>query len=131
MEMIWRPFQYTEDKSTYIFTHINYLLYKPPPNYCFDIACRQYNEPVKDDPNLGGYNLDVLADEFAKYFQAQALHYRTKNLMHTFGGDFHYSSAQMWFKNVNKLIKYINARPNYGLNIIYSTPGNYIETIHK
>lgn len=35
----------------------------------------------------------------------------------------------MWFKNIDKLIKFINDRPEYGVKIIYSTPGNYIKQI--
>ena len=51
--------------------------------------------------------------------------------MHTLGGDFHYSNARMWFKNADKLKKYINSHPEYGLNIIYSTPNEYMAAIHE
>jgi len=50
MEMIWRPLQYSGDVSTYLFTHVNYYHYSPPPGFCFDDVCR--DEPIKDDPTL-------------------------------------------------------------------------------
>jgi len=40
MEMIWRPLQYTGDKSTFMFTHVNFYHYSPPPGFCFDDVCR-------------------------------------------------------------------------------------------
>lgn len=40
-----------------------------------------------------------------------ALHFRSNTLMHTLGEDFQYANARMWFKNFDKLIKYINDRP--------------------
>lgn len=39
MEMIWRPLQYTQDKTNYIFTHVNYYHYSPPPGFCYDLKC--------------------------------------------------------------------------------------------
>jgi hypothetical protein len=48
--MIWHPLQYTQDKSNYIFTHVNYYHYSPPPGFCYDLKCQ--NEPVKDDPTM-------------------------------------------------------------------------------
>jgi len=37
----------------------------------------------------------------------------------------------MWFKNFDKLLKYINSHPELGVNIMYSTPDDYIEAIQK
>lgn len=38
----------------------------------------------------------------------QAKHYKTNNILMTMGEDFQYSNALMWFKNLDKLIKYVN-----------------------
>lgn len=51
--------------------------------------------------------------------------------MHTLGEDFQYTNSRMWYKNVDKLIKYINSRPEFGVTIAYSTPGEYIAAIQK
>lgn len=37
----------------------------------------------------------------------------------------------MWYKNTDKLMSYINSKPEYNVKIIYSTPGQYIESIQK
>lgn len=37
----------------------------------------------------------------------------------------------MWFKNVDKLLSYINKRPEFGVSIKYSTPSEYIAAIQK
>lgn len=57
------------------------------------------------------------------------LHFRTTNLMHTYGGDFQYTNSRVIFKNTDKLIDYINSRPEFGVKFIYSTPGDYIKAI--
>jgi lysosomal alpha-mannosidase len=51
--------------------------------------------------------------------------------MHTLGEDFHYTNAHMWYKNYDRLIKYINSKPELGVKIKYSTPDDYIEAIQK
>lgn len=128
--MVWRPTQYTKDDKAYLFTHVNYYHYSPPPGFCFDIRCT--DEPIKDDPTLEDYNLDSKSDKLVNYFKSMALHFRSNNLMHTLGEDFHFVSARMWFKNYDKLLKYINDRSaQYGMKIIYSTPSQYIDAIQK
>jgi len=38
----------------------------------------------------------------------QALVYTTNHIMLTMGGDFQYSNARINYKNIDKLIKYVN-----------------------
>lgn len=102
MEMVWHPLQYNSEESNFIFTHVNYYHYSPPPGFCFDILCR--DEPIKDDLTLEGYNLDTRSDDLVKYFKSMSAHFRSNTLMHTLGEDFHYANARMWFKNFDKLI---------------------------
>lgn len=42
------------------------------------------------------------------YVNTQASKYRTNNIMLTMGDDFHFMAAEMWFKNMDKLIKYLS-----------------------
>ncbi len=53
--------------------------------------------------------------------------YRTNNIMLAFGSDFQFENANVNFKNMDKLMRYINAHPEYELNMFYSTPSIYIE----
>jgi lysosomal alpha-mannosidase len=85
-----------------------------------------------DDPLLENYNVHSRAWDFVYYFRNMSLHYRNKNLMHTFGEDFHYATANTWFKNLDKLINYINAHKEiFNLTVQYSTPSIYLEAINK
>ena len=77
------------------------------------------------------YNLVTRSNELVDYFKSMSLHYRSTNIMHNFGGDFQYSNAKMYFKNIDKLMKYINSKPEYGVKLIYSTPDEYITAIRK
>jgi len=42
-----------------------------------------------------------------------------------FASDFHYENAQVWFKNIDKLIHYVNQDGR--VNVFYSTPITYTE----
>lgn len=127
--MLWKPKLTVPDSSNYIFTHVNYYHYSPPPGFCFDLLCK--NDPIKDDEDLEDYNLVAKAQELVLYFKSQSVHFRSSHLMHTLGEDFHYANARMWFKNIDKLIKFINARPEFGVKLIYSTPSKYIKQIQS
>ena len=48
--------------------------------------------------------------------------------MHTMGSDFEWDTAPMFYKNLDRLLKYINNRKvEYNMEIIYSTPSLYLE----
>jgi len=44
-------------------------------------------------------------DAFLAYVTEMAEHFRTPNVILTMGEDFHYQNADMWYKNLDKLIK--------------------------
>ena len=37
----------------------------------------------------------------------------------------------MWFKNLDKLMNYINNRPEFNAKVLYSTPSIYLSEINK
>ena len=41
------------------------------------------------------------------FVQRQAERFKTNNIMLTMGNDFNYMSGIMWFKNLDKMIKYV------------------------
>jgi len=58
--------------------------------------------------------------------------FRTNVLLHTFGSDFFFMNALMSFKNMDKLLDYINNRTDYyKVKIQYSTPGDYMKAVNK
>lgn len=46
------------------------------------------------------------------------------------GSDFQYLAAHTWYKNLDKLIKYVNKEDN-GINVLYSTPSCYLQEVNK
>lgn len=127
-EMIWQSSANLPDSD--LFTGALYNVYQPPPGFCFDILCS--DEPFMDDPNSPEYNVDAKVDKFLYYIEVQALHYRTNNIILTMGGDFTYMDANVYFKNLDKLIRYTNARQANGsmINVFYSTPSCYLKALH-
>ena len=63
---------------------------------------------TQDDPNLFDYNVDERVSSFVKVVQQQAKNYATNHIMFTMGSDFQYENAVEWFKNLDKLIYYVN-----------------------
>lgn len=45
-------------------------------------------------------------ENFANHVKRYASAFKTNNIMMTMGGDFSYSVASSWFRNMDKLIKY-------------------------
>lgn len=50
--------------------------------------------------------------------------------MHTLGSDFAWSNAPMYYKNIDRLLKYINEHKEFNMNIFYSTPSEYLSSIN-
>lgn len=104
MEMMWRGSRNFE-KSTQLFTGVLHNLYFPPSGFCYDQGC--WDPPIQDDPNLFDFNVDERVNAFVKLSCEQAKHYKTNNIILTMGQDFNYQNAHHWFKNLDKLIKYV------------------------
>ncbi|XP_055327446.1 LOW QUALITY PROTEIN: lysosomal alpha-mannosidase-like [Paramacrobiotus metropolitanus] len=114
-----------------IFTAILPNVYYPPPSFCFDLLCS--DPPIMDDPRLEDYNLDERVSTFMKLINEQAQNFSTNHLIVTMGNDFNYQQAHVWFKNLDKLIKYINEKQNNGsnMNLFYSTPSCYLYALNQ
>ena len=106
MELVWRGSRNLGQASD-IFTGVLYNGYNPPKGFCFDQFCT--DPPVQDDPRLFDMNVQETVDKFVAITNMQALHYKTKHIILTMGSDFMYENANLWYKNLDKLIKYVNA----------------------
>ena len=104
MEMIWRGSKSLGQKTD-IFTGVLYYHYNPPPGFCFDQSC--HDAPIQDDPSLYDMNVKARVDQFIAAATEQAKHYNTSHIMLTMGSDFNYENANLWYKNMDKLIKYL------------------------
>ncbi|XP_066593863.1 lysosomal alpha-mannosidase isoform X1 [Prorops nasuta] len=111
-----------------LFTAAMYNTYSPPPGFCFDVLCS--DDPVIDDPESPDYNVDQRLGSFLTYSTNQARYFRTNNIILTMGGDFTYQHADMWYKNLDKLIRYANTKYPEKVNVFYSTPSCYLKALN-
>ncbi|CAF5214484.1 unnamed protein product, partial [Rotaria magnacalcarata] len=130
MEMIWKGSSNLGEES-WLFTGIIPRTYTPPESFCFDAFCD--DEPIKDDPQLHDYNVLERVQAFINAAHDQAAGYATNHIMMTMGSDFQYENANQWYKNLDKLIRYVNAQQvnGSGVNIFYSTPTCYLYALNK
>uniref|UniRef100_A0A6I8N4V2 Alpha-mannosidase n=1 Tax=Ornithorhynchus anatinus TaxID=9258 RepID=A0A6I8N4V2_ORNAN len=131
MEQIWRASTSLEPPTADLFTSILPNGYNPPLGLCWDVLCS--DNPVVDDPGSPEYNAKQLVSYFLETAATQAKHYRTNHIVMTMGSDFHYENANLWFKNMDKLIRLVNAQQQNGsrVHVLYSTPSCYLGALNK
>ncbi|XP_068743472.1 lysosomal alpha-mannosidase-like [Montipora capricornis] len=105
MELVWRGSRSLAQDSE-IFTGVLYNNYAPPRGFCFDQSCK--DSPIQDDSSLFDYNVKETVEKFVTAALDQATHYKTNHILMTMGEDFQYENANTWYKNLDKLIKYVN-----------------------
>jgi len=131
MEMLWQASDSLDGNTASIFTGALFNTYFAPSGFCFDILCN--DQPVIDDPESREYNVDERVNNFLAVVQEQADRYdNSDNVLVTMGSDFTYQDANLWFKNMDKLIKYANMRQVNGsrYNLFYSTPSCYLKSLN-
>lgn len=126
MEFVWRGSPNNLGEDAQLFTGVLYNGYGPPSGFCWDINCK--DDPIMDDENLNDYNVQKKVADFIDAAHDQMKHYHTNSIMMTMGSDFQYQNAHIWYKNMDKLIKYVNAQQSNGsdVNVMYSTPSCYL-----
>lgn len=130
-EFVWRASESLTPPVADLFTGILPNGYNPPDNFCWDQSCS--DSPIRDDPDLEDYNVDDVVMQFIKIAKNQAAVYKSNHIIMTMGSDFQYENANLWYKNMDKLIYYVNARQKNGskVNVLYSTPSCYLQELHK
>jgi len=120
LEFVWEPSQsFGEGAQVFTSCDINGN-YFPPSGLCFDLQCS--DPPVQDDPHLE----DVNIRERVETFITDALSYANAtvgDVMFKMGSDFQYEYAEEDFKNLDKLIRYVNLDGR--VHAFYSTPSQY------
>lgn len=136
MEMLWEAGSSDKstswplggvDESDRLFTGVLYDGYGPPAGFCYDDFCD--DDPIMDDVRLKGYNVNQTVANFVKVALEQAKHMRTNHVMWTMGSDFNYVNALTWFKNMDKLIKYVR-QLHPEVHVLYSTPSCYLKALN-
>ncbi|XP_016979624.1 lysosomal alpha-mannosidase [Drosophila rhopaloa] len=128
MEMIWDTSESMSGVN--LFSGMLYNFYSDTPGFCFDVLCT--DEPIIDGKSNEN-NVKERIDGFISYAKEMSEHYLTNHIMVPMGGDFQYEDARVNYKNMDKLIKYINERQTSGsaYNIFYSTPSCYLNSLHQ
>jgi lysosomal alpha-mannosidase len=137
LEFVWKA-NSDLGKASDIFTGIVQLGYGygSPPSMCWDLKrcnTESLNNPVVDNRESEEFNLKQKVDDLFIYTTVFSQHYTTNHVYVTFGGDFQFSSAQSFFKNIDKLIKGANERQVNGskFNVFYSTPSCYLQALYQ
>ncbi|KAL7152693.1 hypothetical protein ABFS83_04G115600 [Erythranthe nasuta] len=127
LEFIWQGSK-TQGSSSQIFAGAFYAgNYEPPTGFYYEIN-DESSPVVQDDINLFDYNVQERVDAFVAAALSQANVTRSNHIMWTMGTDFKYQYAETWFRNMDKLIHYVNQDGR--VNALYSTPSIYTDTKH-
>ena len=131
--MIWKAGETLPGLDSELYTEIQIHHYEAPPGFCYDSLCT--DEPIMDDTNLHDYNKDRLIDKFISQVKADLEKFRegpaNKHMIYAMGSDFQYQNAGQNFKNMDKLIKYVNERTaETGIEALYSTPSCYLKGLY-
>ncbi|PKA54015.1 alpha-mannosidase [Apostasia shenzhenica] len=122
LEAIWRGSR-TFGPSSQIFAGAFPVHYGPPNGFHFEV--NDYSLPVQDNPLFYDYNVDERVNDFIDAAVAQANVTQTNHIMWTMGDDFQYQYAESWFRQMDKLINYVNKDGR--VHALYSTPSIYID----
>ncbi|XP_068607078.1 lysosomal alpha-mannosidase [Brachionichthys hirsutus] len=130
-ELLWRASDSLIPPVADLWTGILPNGYNPPEGFCWDQSCN--DPPIRDDPDLEDYNVNDVVKRFLTIANNQAVVYKTNHIIMTMGSDFQYENANLWYKNLDKLIRYVNERQANGsnVNVLYSTPSCYLQELHR
>lgn len=123
LEFIWRASK-SLGPETQIFTG-QFIAghYEAPSSFCYDQRCA--DPAIQDDKRLYDYNVKERVDTFVNLMYEYFAHSKGQDIMLTMGTDFGYENANTWFKNLEKLIKYVNEDGR--VNVFYSTVQDYTD----
>ncbi|XP_075222185.1 lysosomal alpha-mannosidase-like [Lycorma delicatula] len=119
-------------KSTDIFTVVMYNHYSPLDG--FHYGPHRRNDAIVDEIGNPEYNVDVKVSQILNEARTRSKLYNTNNVYITWGDDFTFQNAHVWFKNIDKIIKNINekkVRNTDDFHIFYSTPSCFIKSVNS
>uniref|UniRef100_A0A8C9K0Y5 Lysosomal alpha-mannosidase n=1 Tax=Panthera tigris altaica TaxID=74533 RepID=A0A8C9K0Y5_PANTA len=115
MEQVWRASASLKPPVADLFTSVLPNIYNPPEKLCWDTLCA--DKPIVEDRRSPEYNAEELVNYFLQLATAQGQHFRTNHTIMTMGSDFQYENANMWFRNLDRLIQLVNAQQANGSRV--------------
>ncbi|KAL3617629.1 hypothetical protein CASFOL_037950 [Castilleja foliolosa] len=125
LEVLWQGSK-SRGSSSQIFAGAFKSHYSPPTGFHFEV--NDDSPIVQDDTNLFDYNVEERVNDFVNAALSMANVTRSNHIMWTMGDDFQYEYAETWFRNMDKLIHYVNRDGR--VNALYSTPSIYTDAKH-
>ncbi|KAL6544772.1 hypothetical protein OROMI_023634 [Orobanche minor] len=125
LEVVWQGSK-SRGSSSQIFTGAFMSHYSPPDGFHFEV--NDDSPVVQDDNNLFDYNVEDRVNDFVAAAFSMANVTRSNHIMWTMGDDFQYQYAETWYRNMDKLIHYVNQDGR--VNALYSTPSIYTDAKH-
>ncbi|KEG09759.1 lysosomal alpha-mannosidase precursor [Trypanosoma grayi] len=113
------------------FAEINlHQTYCPPPHFSWDILgywpkaqLDSETSEIVDDITSERYNVPLVLERFKAELQSNMNVTHGEHVMWTMGCDFHYLSSDLWYSNMDKLIKIVTADGEFSIR--YSSPYEY------
>ncbi|KAL3162416.1 hypothetical protein ABBQ32_010087 [Trebouxia sp. C0010 RCD-2024] len=127
MEVLWRGAKSFGDSADVFTANFPTGNYGAPGGFWYDPWSP--DDPIMDDRCLYDYNVQNRVDAFVNASQELASVTYGDDILIPFGSDFQWISAHQYYKNVDKLIHYINKDGR--INAFYSTPADYVALKHQ
>ncbi|OQR99199.1 lysosomal alpha-mannosidase [Achlya hypogyna] len=118
LEFMWQPSASRPHER--VFTGVLQHGYSAPDGFNFED-----NGPIKDDPYLHDNNVCSMVQSFIDQTLERARWTKGNHVFWPMGLDMTYINGIKWYKNLDKLIHYVNQEGR--LNVFYSTLGAYTD----
>jgi hypothetical protein len=120
LEFVWRGSPSLR-QETEMFTHVLDSHYSFPDGFNFETS-----------PPITDVNIATRAQTLVNELVRRSAWYRSSKLLVPGGDDFRWQNAEVQYTNWDKLIDYINARPQqYGVTIQYGTLADYFGALNQ
>eukprot|EP00039_Didymoeca_costata_P011753 m.166415 g.166415 ORF g.166415 m.166415 type:complete len:1037 (+) comp15278_c0_seq5:70-3180(+) len=126
LEFLWQASDSLDKNDSQIFAHVYESYYcMPLPTYSFEWG------PNKGAVELNSKNIKEMSLGLAAIAQQRAKWFRTKNVLIPWGCDYQFQNAQLVYNSTDWLIDTINAHPEWGVEVNYVTPSEYLAAMKK
>lgn len=123
-EFVWNVQSSRGEVPTDVFTHVLDSGYESPAGFDFE-------GPPGSNPPITRTNVKERADLLVSIVRERNSWYRHDNLLMPFGGELRFEDSMAEFENIDKLITYVNANMDYGVNMHYATVGEYFDALYN
>ncbi|CAH0474988.1 unnamed protein product [Peronospora belbahrii] len=118
LEFLWRPSK-SRGKSSQVFTGEIIDHYCPPDKFDYS----RNSHEIQDDRQLYDYDVCDEVEQFVTNAKMRGHASKGNHVFIPMGCDFQYDNARRWFKNMDKIIHYVNQDAR--VNVLYSNLSYY------